>query len=633
MGEVMTDFATSKFYTYRGPSEYLDRQAIVFNLYLDPEGRRADFYRDAVLEQFPELEESYPERVVDLFATVLLQVLKMEIDLYVNRFDISRDGEEWVVAIEFLDEEIARDAIELVADWFTAITEGRTFDFAAEFETLQEDFDATLYGGPTIYSLIEAGLKRDIPVMYLYEENQFMWGYGRRQLRGRSTTFHTDGIKDTEFTMYKDMVKDFLLMCGFPTPQGRNCFTVEEALEACTELGFPVVVKPVAGHKGQGVVTNITSSAQVDQAFGEIAGSAREGGVAFDGAIVEQQVEGTDHRLLAVNGRFAAALERVPAYVDGDGRSTIADLIEIENATEARLDNARSPLCKIRIDDDLTEYLALQDRSLSSVPRDGERVFLRRVANISAGGVSINVSDTIHPKNAKMVEDIAKFFDVTCLGIDVLARDITEPWTDGDFGIIEINAGPGVFMHLAPAIGGSVDVPGLIMRAHFPEPGSERVPIITGNRLTTELCTALVERIAAIDSSFEVGCLSDDGVFFDGQYFHNNPDHDQNVKILLRNPRLGFALIQHTKDDIYDYGTIHQSADVVVLDHPEGSEEVLARDLLPHGHLIRVTDEAVIVEHGGVEVASHGIGDGRDSVSVLVEAIEPLLDGLIRRYA
>jgi cyanophycin synthetase len=629
----MTDFATSKFYTYRGPSEYLDRQAIVFNLCLDPEGRRADLYRDAILEHFPELDASYPDRVVDLFVAVLLRVLKMDIDLYINRYDISRDGDEWVVAVEFLDEEIARDAIELVADWFAALNEGRELDLASELETLQEDFDATLYGGPTIYSLIEAGLKRDIPVMYLYEENQFMWGYGRRQLRGRSTTFHTDGIKDTEFTMYKDMVKDFLLMCGFPTPQGRSCFTVEEALDACAELGFPVVVKPVAGHKGQGVVTNITSSAQVEAAFNEIVVSAREAGVAFDGAIVEQQVEGTDHRLLAVDGQFAAALERVPAYVDGDGRSTIAELIEIENATEARLDNARSPLCKIRVDDDLTDYLALQDRSLSSVPRDGERVLLRRVANISAGGVSINVTDSIHPKNAKMAEDIAKFFNVACLGIDVLARDISQPWTDGDFGIIEINAGPGVFMHLAPAIGGSVDVPGRIIRSHFPEPGSERVPIITGNRLTTELCTALVERVAGIDGSYEVGCLSDDGVFFNGQYFHNNPEHDQNVKVLLRNPRLGFAVIQHTKDDIYDYGTIHQGADVVILDHPEGSEEILARDLLPHGHLIWITDDAVTVQHGGAEVASHAIGDGRDRESVLVEALEPLLEGLIQRYA
>lgn len=176
-------------------------------------------------------------------------------------------------------------------------------------------------------------------------------------------------------------------------------------------------------------------------------------------------------------------------------------------------------------------------------------------------------------------------------------------------------------------------MPGLIIRSHFPEPGSERVPIVTGNRFTTELCTSLVERIKAIDGSFEVGCLTDDGVFFDGQYFHNNPDHAQNVKIILRNPRLGFAVIQHTKDDIYDYGTVHQGADVVVLDHPEGSESILARDLLPHGHVLWVTDDAVSVQHGGVEVARHAIGDGRDLESVLAEALEPLLDGLIQRYA
>src|ERR1035437_4691107 len=101
--------------------------------------------------------------------------------------------------------------------------------------------------------MVVAGIKLNIPVFYLFEENEFQWGYGKKQLRGRSTTFHTDGIKDTEFTMFKDMVADFLMLCGFPTPIGKNCYDEEEIVKEALKLGFPVVVKPVAGHKGQGV--------------------------------------------------------------------------------------------------------------------------------------------------------------------------------------------------------------------------------------------------------------------------------------------------------------------------------------------------------------------------------------------
>ncbi len=626
----MRDFELSELHAYSGPNPHFDRQALTFSLNLDPDGPRVESYRSAVLAAFPHLEARLPDRVVDLYGTVLVEVLKMGVDLHLSRWAATADGDRYRVAVEILDRRVAEEAAHLVADWFRAVGRGRRFDFADEFARLQARFDRTLYGGPTLYSLIEAGLERDIPVFYLREENQFQWGYGRKAVRGRSTTFHVDSIKDTEFTTFKDMVKDFLLECGFPTPRGATAYTSAEAEGAALELGFPVVVKPVAGHKGQGVVTGIESMEGVRRAFADILAAA--GGSGFDGAIVEQQVYGTDHRLLAVGGRFVAALERVPAYVDGDGSSSVRDLIERENATVARLDNARSPLCKIKVDEDLEEFLRLQGRSLDTVPPAGERVVLRRVANISAGGVSVNVTERIHPVNVKLVQDIAKFFQVTCLGIDVLTEDISRPWTDGKLGIIEINAGPGVFMHLVPAIGEPVDVPGMIVRTHFPHPGSERIPIIAGNRLGLGLCNLIYGRLRASRPTVELGSLTSEGVHFNGQYFHNNPRHDQNVRIILRNPRLDFAVFNHSHDDLVRFGTMHQGADVVVLEDPDPTEETLARDLLPGGVMIRVVDDTVRTIRGGVEVAARPAGASPERDRVLFEVLEPLLDDLLTKY-
>ncbi|NSW45234.1 MAG: acetate--CoA ligase family protein [Bacteroidales bacterium] len=630
------DFKVSKFQAYTGPNYYLDRAALVFNIFISPVGDSVDFFKEHVSKVFPKALEWETPYVIDLFCKVLLETLKMDIDLFINKYSISTDGDEYVVAIEYLDKKVAKEAVYLVSDWFYAITnDDYKFDFVKKWQELQAKFDKTLYGGPTIYSLIEAGLKRDIPVIYLYEENQFMWGYGKKQLRGRSTTFHNDGIKDTEFTMYKDMVGDFLVKCGFPTPQGTNCYTEEEVLEAVKKLSFPVVVKPVAGHKGQGVTTGIENEAQALEAFRKIVKAAQEEGVNFDGALVQQQIYGTDHRLLAVGGKFVAALERVPAYVDGDGINTIEKLIEEENKKIIRLDNARSPLCKIKIDDNLIEFLKLQGLTLNDVPKAGERITLRRVANISAGGVSINVTDKIHPLNVKMVEDIASYFNVRCLGIDVLAQDIAKPWTEGNFGIIEINAGPGVFMHLAPAYGGSIDVPGKIILSHFKRPENSRIPIIAANYVTQEFANLLNAKLHEINPKVFFSSLTRKGVYFNGEYFYNNPNHDANVENMLRHPKVDFALIMHESDDIYDFGMVHRGADLVILDEPRYAEEkTLLSQLLPGGHVLWVDGNQIYLKNNGDVLNSTTFDENNpdDKEQKMLSLIEPLLPELLYKY-
>jgi cyanophycin synthetase len=630
--ERLNDFDVRKFYVYNGPNAYLNKKALVFNIFLEPDGPEVGYYKNTVFSEFPKLEERNPTTVIDLLGATLIQALKMDIDLFVNEYSISEDGEDYVVAVEFFDEAVAEDIVYLVSEWFKAMNEDRSFDFKGEFVKLQSQFDKSLLGGPTLYSLVEAGLKSGIPVFYLFEENEFQWGYGKKQLRGRSTTFHTDGIKDTEFTMFKDMVGDFLIMCGFPTPIGKNCYDIEQAVEVAKKLGFPVVVKPVAGHKGQGVTTGIESEDEVRKAFNNIIEAAEANEGKFDGILVQQQIYGTDHRLLAVEGKFAAALQRVPAYVEGNDKNDIEELIRLDNEKEVRLDNARSPLCKIKIDKDLQEYLSLQGLSLSTIPKKDERIYLRRVANISAGGVSINVTDKIHPKNIEMVESIAKFFKVKCLGIDVLSQDISKPWTEGNFGIIEINAGPGVFMHLAPAIGGSIDVPGLIMASHFSRPEASRIPIIAGNNISKDLADTIYKSAKNIKPEIYFASLVEEGVFFNGNYFFKNERHDQNVKIILRFPETEFAVINHDKHSIYDYGFFHEGADVVITDNPNFAEETLKNLLLPNGTLIEINDHQIEVKKNGETLSCISFYNDADKGNLIISAIEPLMKDLVYKY-
>lgn len=645
------DFLIRKIYTYSGPSLYLNKPAVVFNLSLDPEGPDADFYKDKVLMQFSDLDQNYPGKVASLFAEVLLRVVKMDLDLYVNGFSVTPDGDEYTIAIEYLDAKLAKDCIYLVSDWFNAMNDNdESFDFQDEFTLLQKKFDKTLFGGPTIYSLIEGGVKRGIPVHYLYEENQFQWGYGKKQRRGRSTIFHTDGIKDTEFTSYKDMVGDFLELCGFPTPKGKNCFAEEEILEEAEKIGWPVVIKPVAGHKGQGVTTGIESIEEAKKAFNNIVKAAQEAGVAFEGALVQQQIYGYDHRILTIGGKFVACLKREPAFVIGDGKSTIKELIDKDNELEIRADTARSPLAKIKLDEDMLDFLHLRGLTADDIPQENEKVVLRRVANISAGGVSFNVTSDTHPKNIEMAENIAKFLNVTALGIDVLAQDISKPWDEGNFGIIEINAGPGVFMHLAPAFGGSVDVPGKIME-HFygSDPVKSRVPIIVGNFLTSPLIEKIYSALQELKPDVEFGCVKTNGVYFNNVLFtHNN--HFENCKILFRNPKLDIAVIDHYSENIHDYGTYHSGHDIAILDRANYAEQILARDLLPDGILIEITGTdqltventenqhdakaplIIVVKKAGEVLATIPVENEEELDNLTFKALKPYLKEVFLKY-
>lgn len=585
-----SDFFVHKFYTYTGPNYYHNRQAIVFNLYLDPDGPNSSFYKDRVIEKFPSLNENFPDKVVNLFAEVCALVTKMDLNLFVGEFTIDYDEDEYVIALEYLDDRLSKEVVFFVSDWFNALNvDDKNFDFDGKYVELQEEFDKTLYGGPTIYSLIEGGFKKGIHVQYLWEENQFQWGYGKKQRRGRSTIFNTDGIKDTEFTTYKDMVGEFLDMLGFPTPKGKNCFDEDEIVEEAKRLGFPLVVKPVAGHKGIGVTTGIETMEEIKKAFNEIVDAADHGGDVFEGALVQQQIYGHDHRILTIGGKYAACLKRIPAYVIGDGQKSIKELIDIENQKEIRADTARSPLAKINLDKVMVDFLHLQGLTADSVPKEGQEIVLRRVANISAGGVSINVTKDIHPENIELVETIGTYFDVTCMGIDVLAKDISKSWRDGDFGIIEINAGPGVFMHLAPAEGGSIDIPEKIMEYHFgTAKGYDRIPIIVGNNISDNLILKLENQLKEYKQDLYSGSLRKDGVFLKDVYVTNNPDHDKNVQIILRNPKLDVAILNHTKDDIFDYGMLHEGSDIAIIDNADYAEEILMRDLFADGYLVEI---------------------------------------------
>ncbi len=617
-------FDLSHLRVYPGPNVPLPVEAAAFELTCDPGLPVGDLWT-AVVRHLPMLTgEAPPQDFAELFARTTIEVQRLGMGLFATRWSVTAAGDGvTTVAVQHIDPDVCRRCVALVADWLRDELDGRAFDFEARYAAVLRRFLRSHFGGPTIYSLLEAGYRAGIPDYYLESEDVVQWGYGRKQLRGRSTVLHRDSIKDTELTTYKDRAKAFLDDLGLPVPRGAIVFALDEAQDAAARLGFPVVTKPVAGHKGQGVTTGISSERDVKMGY-ELAAQASQS--AEDGVIVEQQIAGTDHRLLTVGGRFVAALQRVPAYVVGDGEHTVEELIALENARPERADTPRSPMGKIEIDDVLVQFVRDRGRSLHDVPALGEELVLRRVANISQGGVSVNVTDVIHPLNVKLAEDVARFLDIHVLGIDLLAEDITRPWTESPCAIIEINAGPGVFMHLVPAQGESIDVPSIVLQGHFPTPASARVPVLVFNRLGAATAARLTELGLRCPGVEEVGVTRLDGLSFNGAFFSRRPAHLANVRNMMRSPRLDMALIEYDERHLLDEGLYNWGADVVVLERPTRIErETLTRDVLPGGLVIEVDEGAGLLRLTPREGAPSTRPLGDSLAEGLAGALEPLL--------
>ena len=411
---------------YPGPSPYLERRALVFDLALtgSPAPLPIASYVEAASATYPHLTGAVFPDHAHLFAALTSEVGKLDMDLELQRWRVQPRGRFFRIATQAFDRRTQHRVVYFVWDWLESLASGEPFDHAARMATLQGSFEQSPYGGPTTYAILRAAGRRDIPIRYLRAEGLMQYGYGRRQVRGVSTTFSTDSQLDSGFTTRKDDCKAFLARLGLPVPKGEVVTRLDSALDAAREIGWPVAVKPLGGHKGIGVTAGVRDETELAGAFARAGGPGEE-------IIVETSLIGSDFRLLCVNGRFVAALERRPPWVAGDGVSTVEQLIERENAKPARADSPTSPMGKIITDEAMIACIEQQGYTRQSIPAHSAIVRLRKVANLSAGGVSIDVTPTVHVDNQILAQEVARHFRLTCIGIDVIAPDLAHSWKEG----------------------------------------------------------------------------------------------------------------------------------------------------------------------------------------------------------
>jgi cyanophycin synthetase len=424
--------------------------------------------------------------------------------------------------------------------------------------------------GPSTRSIIDVCRERDIPVVRLGEGSLLQLGYGTKQRRVAATLTEATSCIAADIAGDKTLTKQLLDGVGIPVPWGGVARTEDEAVAVAAKIRGSVVVKPYNGNQGKGVALDLGSEKEVRAAFRVSANYS-------DKMIVEKFITGRHYRVLVVCDRMVAASERVPAHVIGDGKHTIAELVEIVNQDPRRGEEHEKPLTRIRIDPVVLFVLAKKGLNLESVPAWGQVVFLRENANLSTGGTAIDVTEQVHPDNRDLAIRAARVVGLDVAGIDMVTADISLSLRENGGAVIEVNAAPGLRMHLFPAKGIGRNVASDIVSYLFPEGTPSRIPIVAvtgtnGKTTTTRLLGRILEQLG-----LRVGMATTDGVFINGRkIIWGDTTGPHSARAVLCDPDVEAAVLETARGGILRAGLGFDRPDVAVVTNI--SEDHLGQD-------------------------------------------------------
>jgi len=493
------------------------------------------------------------------------------------------------VVVRAWHEQLTRACLHDARELILAAIEDRPYDTAATVARLRKMADK-LCLGPSTACIVDAADDRDIPAIRLNEGNLVQLGYCAEQRRiWTAETDATSAIAEG-ISRDKDLTKQLLKACGVPVPEGEVVDSAAAAWEAAQDLGLPVVVKPSDGNHGRGVFTNLSTREQIETAF---AVAIEEGSE----VIVERFIPGLEHRLLVVGDQVVAAARGEEAFVVGDGTATIGELLETQiNSDPRRGGSEDHPLNPVRIDSAARLELSRQGYTQDSVVPAGERVLVQR-----NGNVAFDVTDRVHPEVARTVSLAARIVGLDIAGVDLLATDISRPLEDQGGAIVEVNAGPGLLMHLKPAEGQPRPVGQAIVANLFPGERSGRVPLvgITGTSEHCQLARLLGWLLHLSGRYTALACR--DGLYLDRRQQEKGDCANWRAahKVLL-NRAVQAAVLENTPESILGEGLAYDRCQVGIVTDIAEDARAEPFDILDADQMARVlrTQVDVVLRDG-----------------------------------
>jgi cyanophycin synthetase len=459
-----------------------------------------------------------------------------------------------------------------------------------------EEILANVELGPSGRCIVEAAEKLGIPWSRQNDHSLVQLGYGRNLHFVQAAMTDLSSDIGVDIVGNKSATKKRLQKFSIPTPPGFVVATEDEAVAAFERLNFPVAVKPLNANKGKGITLEIATADDVRLAFHHAQQFSSR-------VLIEELLHGNNYRVLVVGGKMVAAAERKPGIVIGDGKQTLEQLVETENENPLRGDGHEKPLTKFKLVPAVVENLLKKGVSLTDVIPAGQEVEVSVGMNLSTGGTARDVTDEVHRSVQLMCERAARVVNLDVCGIDLMLRDISLPLPQERGGIIEINAAPGLRMHLHPSEGESRDVGRAIIEMLYPNNASSRIPIIavTGTNGKTTV-TRMISHILGTTGR-NIGTTTTDGIMINGESIvFGDTTGPASARTILSDKLVDIAVLETARGGIIRRGLGWDWADIAVVtniteDHigQDGIESV--KDLVEIKSLIaeRVRDGGTVI--------------------------------------
>ena len=462
------------------------------------------------------------------------------------------------VVFSYAEENVGMFAAESAVAIAEALIAGTEYDIEKDIQRMREIRERVRLG-PSTGSIVEEAVARDIPWIRLGTNSLVQLGYGVNQMRFQATiTCNTSNIA-VDIACNKEETKRMLDNASIPVASGSICVDEEDLEDTIRKIGYPIVIKPLDGNHGKGASINVTNWEDAKSGLAFAKEYSRR-------VIVEKFITGFDFRVLVIDNKLVAAAKRVPANVIGNGKNTIQELIDITNLDPRRGYGHENVLTEITVDRDTIDLLGKLNYTLETVPTDGEIVYLKSTANLSTGGTSVDVTDMMHPENIFLCERISRVIGLDICGVDIMAKNLTQPLKETGGCILEVNAAPGFRMHLAPSEGLPRNVASPVIDMLYPLGKPSRIPIIAvtgtnGKTTTTRLLAHIVK-----NNGFKVGFTTSDGIYVQNHMMEKGDTTGPvSAEYILKDPTVEFAVLETARGGILRSGLGFSRCDIGVI--------------------------------------------------------------------
>ncbi len=411
--------------------------------------------------------------------------------------------------------------------------------------------------GPSTKALVKEAEKRAIPYTKIPNSSLIIFGQGTNQKKMWATVSSQTSSIGVEIACDKELTKNILDSNFIPVPQGKTIRTLEELEKTLMSFKFPLVIKPFNGNHGRGVLTNINTKEKAILGF-ELAKKIS------NKVLIEEFIPGDDYRFLVVNYKVVAVAKRTPAMIKGNGIHTIQQLIDQVNEDPQRGVGHENILTAINIDEETRAILIENNLTLDSILPSNQILYLKSTANLSAGGTATDVTDLVHQDNIKLAEQVARLINLDICGIDIVAEYIHQAIQKNNGAIIEVNAGPGLRMHLQPTAGLARNVAAPIMEMLYPSGSSATIPVIAVTGTNGKTTVVRLTAYLAQKAKYKVGFSTTEGIYSNGQLsYAGDCSGPLSATAVLSDPTINFAVLECARGGILRSGLAFNECDIL----------------------------------------------------------------------